>query len=222
MRMKRLLVMLGAILILTGLLMMALPEPETTEKVLWEKIPDEEIHTNIQEERATESIPVDAEDSSSEEGASEPGPDSGSECERYEEEHPAAGQIILTSQEEKEIKQLGTAEAGGEGPDGQWLAMSVVMNRVADPEWPDTVHDVIYQYMVTKDGRTIYQFSCVSDGRIDEVEPSEDTEAALERIKTGDIAPYLVAFEVEGTDILDEWFMYAFTYKHHKFYTKKQ
>ena len=123
--------------------------------------------------------------------------------------------------EAEELELLAMAEAEGEGPDGQWLVMSVVMNRVDDPEWPDSISEVINQYMTTKTGKKVYQFSSIADGRIAKVRRSEDSSKALERIRAGDIAPEVVAFEVEGTDILDKWFMYAFTFKNHKFYTKK-
>ena len=127
----------------------------------------------------------------------------------------------MTEAEEQELLRLTSAEAESEGEDGQWLVMSVVMNRVASPEFPDNVHDVIDQFKVAKGGRKIYQFSPVSDGRIDEAEPSDLTRAALERIKQGDMAPELIAFEVTSSNVLDEWFEYAFTFKNHKFYTLK-
>lgn len=219
MRMKRLLVIGGIILILTGMILMLWPEPVEEEKSIWERIPDEEIHTYQQEKRAAENISEYEAHSESEEGAPGSGQDSGSEREGNEEDDPAAG--LMTEAEEQELLRLTSAEAESEGEDGQWLVMSVVMNRVASPEFPDNVHDVIYQYKVAKGGRKIYQFSCVSDGRMAKAEPNEDTEKALERIKQGDIAPELIAFEVTSSNVLDEWFEYAFTFKNHKFYTLK-
>lgn len=219
MRMKRLLVIGGIILILTGMILMLWPEPVEEEKSIWERIPDEEIHTYQQEKRAAENISEYEAHSESEEGAPGSGQDSGSEREGNEEDDPAAG--LMTEAEEQELLRLTSAEAESEGEDGQWLVMSVVMNRVASPEFPDNVHDVIYQFKVAKGGRKIYQFSPVSDGRIDEAEPSDLTRAALERIKQGDMAPELIAFEVTSSNVLDEWFEYAFTFKNHKFYTLK-
>lgn len=93
-----------------------------------------------------------------------------------------------------------------------WLIMSVIMNRVADEEFPDTIRDVIYQP---------HQFSVVSDGRIDNVEPTEAAEMALIRIEEGQIAPELIAFERVDSNVLDVYFMPAFSYKDHRFYTKK-
>lgn len=188
-------------------------------EVKWEKITDEEIHTYQQEKREAENIPEHETDRCIKEGTSDTGSDSTSERDGDEEEPPAAG--LMTKAEEEELLNLTSAEAESEGEDGQWLVMSVVMNRVASPEFPDNVHDVIYQYKVAKGGRKIYQFSCVSDDRMAKAEPNEDTEKALERIKQGDIAPELIAFEVTSSNVLDEWFEYAFTFKNHKFYTLK-
>lgn len=218
MRMKRLLVIGGIILILTGMILMLWPEPVEEEKSIWERIPDEEIHTYQQEKREAENISELCQGEQTKEGASHYGQDSSSGCSGDEEGYPEG---LMTAAEEVEFKDLATAEAGGEGEDGQWLVMSVAMNRKKSSEFPDNIHDVIYQYKVAKGGRKIYQFSCVGDGRIEEVEPTEETEAALERIKRGEIAPEVIAFEVTSSNVLDEWFEYAFTFKNHKFYTLK-
>ncbi len=218
MRMKILLVIGGIILILTGMILMLWPEPVEEEKSIWERIPDEEIHTYQQEKREAENISELCQGEQTKEGASPYGQDSSSGCSGDEEGYPEG---LMTVFEEAEMKDLAVAEAEGEGEDGQWLVLSVVMNRVKSPEFPNTIHEVINQYMVAKGGRKIYQFSCVSDGRMAKAEPSEDTEKALERIKKGEIAPEVIAFEVTSSNVLDEWFEYAFTFKNHKFYTLK-
>lgn len=122
--------------------------------------------------------------------------------------------IQLLSQEDRDLMlRCAAAEGANQGEDGMWLIMSVIMNRVADEEFPDTIRDVIYQP---------HQFSVVSDGRIDKVEPTEAAEMALIRIEEGQIAPELIAFERKDCNVLDVYFMPAFTYKDHKFYTKKE
>ena len=122
--------------------------------------------------------------------------------------------IQLLTQEDRDLMlRCAAAEGANQGEDGMWLIMSVIMNRVADEEFPDTIRDVIYQP---------HQFSVVSDGRIDKVEPTEAAEMALIRIEEGQIAPELIAFERKDCNILDVYFMPAFTYKDHKFYTKKE
>ena len=205
--MKKGIMITGLVSVALGLMLRAFNPQESGEtESIWEKVPDEEIHTVIQKEEQAENIP-------------EPEPVQEYETGTLEEDAQAAG--ALTDKEKLWIKKLAMAEAESEGEDGQWLVMSVVMNRVKDPDYPGSVMDVITQYR-TKNGKPIYQFSSVGDGRIDVAEPSPDSEAALERILKGDIAPSLIAFEKSDSDVLDQWFEYAFTYRNHKFYVKKQ
>ena len=221
MRLKKSLIIGGALAFILGVLIGIWPEP-TERKSIWEKIPDEEIHTNIQEKGTAENIPEHETDGCIKEGTSDTGSDSTSERDGDEEEPPAAGSVIeLTYDEAAELKKLATAEAEGEGCEGQWLVMSVVWNRVQDPEYPSTIHEVINQYGVTKEGKKIYQFSCVADGRIETAKPSGESGTALARLEAGDVSPGIIAFEVTGTDILEKWFKFAFNYKNHNFFTKK-
>lgn len=124
-------------------------------------------------------------------------------------------------EEAQELMRLAQAEAGNQGEDGMWLVMSTVINRRSDEEWPDSILEVINQHCKTKNGRTIYQFETVANEMIDKVEISQEAHNALARIEKGEVAPQIVAFERKDSDALDKYFTYAFTYKDHKFYTKK-
>ena len=111
------------------------------------------------------------------------------------------------------IKRIALAEGEIEGADGMWMIMSVIINRVNNPDFPDTVTGVVYQTNA---------FSCLKDGNFDKAPgTSEDAEMAWLRIESGDICPQIIAFEGLDSDVLDQWFWEAFTYKHHKFYTKR-
>ena len=68
------------------------------------------------------------------------------------------------------------AEAEDETVIGQALVALVILNRVDDPNFPDTVEEVIYQ-----DG----QFSPISNGRWDAVEPDDSCYAAVHLVGTG-------------------------------------
>ncbi len=121
--------------------------------------------------------------------------------------------VHLINKEDRDLMlRCAFAEGGNQGEDGMWLIMSVIMNRVENPNFPNSIREVIYQP---------HQFSVVTDGRIDEVEPTEATEMAMVRIEDGEIAPEIVAFERKNSHVLDEWFTYAFTYRDHAFYTPK-
>ena len=71
---------------------------------------------------------------------------------------------------------IAMAEAESEDTEGKALVMLVVLNRVWSDEFPDTIEDVIFQKG---------QFSPISNGRYDEVEPDEDCYRALQLIQTG-------------------------------------
>lgn len=62
------------------------------------------------------------------------------------------------------------AEAGNQGLIGKKYVCDVVLNRVDDADYPDNITDVILQQN---------QFSVVLDGRIWEVEPTEETFQAI-------------------------------------------
>ena len=119
---------------------------------------------------------------------------------------------IYTDEEMDELCRIAQAEAGNQTEDGMFLVMSVVLNRVSSEDFPADIHSVIHQPGA---------FSAVRNGSFDRAEPSEECMMALERIKSGDIAPEIIAFEAKSSDVLDRYFLYVFTHKGHKFYTKK-
>ena len=62
------------------------------------------------------------------------------------EPEPSATLATLATQEEIELIALCVmAEAEGECEYGQRLVIDVILNRVDDPHFPDTIYDVIYQ-----------------------------------------------------------------------------
>ena len=73
------------------------------------------------------------------------------------------------------------AEAGGEDQDGKLLVANVVLNRVNNELFPDTVCEVVMQ-----NEQGIAQFSPTVDGRYQNVRVSEDTKAAVERALYGE------------------------------------
>lgn len=164
----------------------------------------EEIQTVIKEAEQTEDLPV-----------------NGIISER-EQETVERETVELTFEEAQLLMKLAQAEAGNQGPDGMWLVMSVVLNRVRDEIFPSSITDVIYQKARTKKGNIVHQFSSVADKRIEEQTVlSKEVHEALAKIESGDVAAEIIAFEVKDSTALDKYFNYAFTYKDHRFYTKK-
>lgn len=89
----------------------------------------------------------------------------------------ARRQVLSLSEESAEmLMKIAMAEAGGEDLQGKALVMNVVINRIRDPEFPNTVEGVIFQPG---------QFSPVSDGRYYDMEPDQDCEKALYMVVNG-------------------------------------
>ena len=86
---------------------------------------------------------------------------------------PVAAGLDWSEEESYLLVKLAMAEAESEDTEGKALVMLVVLNRVCDEEFPDTVKEVIYQPG---------QFRTISNGRFDRVEPDADCWAALDLI----------------------------------------
>lgn len=81
------------------------------------------------------------------------------------------------------------AEAGNQGLLGKRLVVDVVLNRVNDKDFPDNITDVITQP---------YHFSSYWDGRMEQIEPTEETFEAV-RMELEEISyPGVLYFTAEG------------------------
>ena len=116
----------------------------------------------------------------------------------------------FTYEEAQLLMGIAQAEAGNQGTDGMWLVMSVVLNRVKSPEFPDSIKAVIYQES---------QFYAKGIGK---TEISPECHEALARIERGDVAPQIIAFEKTTNRTLEKYFSSAFGYRDHQFYTLKK
>lgn len=74
------------------------------------------------------------------------------------------------------LAKIAMAEAEGENTQTKTLIILCVLNRVWSDEFPNSIHDVIYQ----KNSNGTYQFSPIGDGRWDSVEPNEDCWEAVD------------------------------------------
>ena len=115
--------------------------------------------------------------------------------------------IEVTYEEAQELLKIAWCEAGNQGIIGQQCVMSVIINRVNSPDFPNSIHDVIFQDN---------QFATAG---MDKAVPTWETHYALAAIESGDVVPEIVAFETKTSNVLDKFFSSAFTVKDHKFYT---
>ena len=113
------------------------------------------------------------------------------------------------------------AEAGTEDVKGRVLVANVIMNRVKNKEFPDTVTEVVWQ---NTDG--VPQFSPTYDGRINEVTVTDETKEAVKQVLEGvDYSEGALFFiqksEAEAQNV--SWFekdlKRLFKYGVHEFYT---
>ena len=79
------------------------------------------------------------------------------------------------------LERIVEAEATGEDIKGKILVANVILNRVKDGDFPDSIKGVVFQ----KDGGT-YQFSPIKDNRYWSVKVSKDTVKAVDRVRKGE------------------------------------
>ena len=128
--------------------------------------------------------------------------------------------IDITKEDYENMLRIVEAEAGCEDRTGKILVANVILNRVNDEAFPDTVTEVIFQ---KEKGRC--QFSPVSDGRFYTVQVSEETieavNAALYGEDCSEGALYFMARKYADKDRA-AWFdrnlTKLFTYGGHEFF----
>lgn len=79
------------------------------------------------------------------------------------------------------LLQIVEAEATGEDLEGKMLIANVILNRVRDSRFPNTIEEVVWQ---TIDGSA--QFQPTIDGRINSVEITDSTIEAVDRVLAGE------------------------------------
>lgn len=89
--------------------------------------------------------------------------------------------IKVTQSEYENLLRLVEAEAGGEDLIGKMLVANVVLNRVEDSHFPDTINEVIFQ-----SNKGVTQFSPISDGRFYTVKISTETIEAVNLVLQGE------------------------------------
>lgn len=89
--------------------------------------------------------------------------------------------LSVTDDEVTMLEKIVEAEAAGEDMVGKILVVNVILNRIEDDEFPDTIKDVIFQ-KVGDD----YQFSPIADKRYWKVKVSKQTKEAVKRALSGE------------------------------------
>ena len=86
------------------------------------------------------------------------------------------GSLDFGSNDALMLHKIAVAEAGGESVEGMALVMLVVLNRVYDDEFPDTIYGVLHQKN---------QFTSMVDGSYAKAQPNEKSHKAMELVISG-------------------------------------
>lgn len=86
----------------------------------------------------------------------------------------------LDEEEMLMLEKIAAAEAATEDVRGMALVMRVVINRVLDEEFPDSISGVIMQHR-----KDVYQFTLVGTGEYGNAQPTQQTEQALDLVLSG-------------------------------------
>lgn len=124
--------------------------------------------------------------------------------------------MACTESEEYLLARIAMAEAEGEDTEGKALVMRVVLNRVSDDRFPDSIKAVIFQ-----EG----QFSPIANGRFDRVKPDRDCWDALEMVEFGrwDESQGATYFESKSESTWhSENLEFLFQHGKHYFYREKE
>ena len=120
----------------------------------------------------------------------------------------------ITYDEAQMLMKIAVAEAEIDGIEGQAMVMAVVLNRVNDSRFPDTIEGVIFQ-----EYNGTYQFSPIGDGRYYKAEPNIDSHLALAEIEKGN---YYWVDALYFDNAKDSWQKRncdnLYTVGHHSFY----
>lgn len=113
------------------------------------------------------------------------------------------------------LAKIAMAEAESEDTEGKALVILVVLNRVWDASFPDTIEEVVMQEN---------QFSPVANGRYDRVEPDDDCMDALELVMDGwDASEGALYFESRSSSTWHQQNLkYLFKHGNHYFYKEKE
>lgn len=129
--------------------------------------------------------------------------------------------IIVSAEDYEALLRIVQAEAGNEDTKGKILVANVVLNRVVDERFPNSVYDVVFQRAGGK-----AQFSPVASGSYYKVVVTEDTREAVNRALAGEDysegALYFAARRYAGSSQMrwfDECLTKLFSYGGHEFFT---
>lgn len=154
-----------------------LSEKKQTEKNLVTEMMSKEDDVSEIEMQETESETENSEKEAEEEANAEIKTEDVLEEEAEEENIEDENEILLSPEEYQVLLRIVQAEAGTCDETGKLLVANVILNRIEDEEFPDTVTEVVYQKR---------QFSPVMNGSINTCKVTMETRNAVNRALQGE------------------------------------
>lgn len=154
-----------------------LSEKKQTEKILVTEMMSKEDDVSEIEMQVTESETENSEKEAEYEANAEIKAEDVLEEEAEEENIEDENEILLSPEEYQVLLRIVQAEAGTCDETGKLLVANVILNRIEDEEFPDTVTEVVYQKR---------QFSPVMNGSINTCKVTMETRNAVNRALQGE------------------------------------
>lgn len=130
--------------------------------------------------------------------------------------------ISVTDEDIENLMRIVQAEAGGEDRKGKLLVANVVINRVKNAKFPNSITDVVFQK-----AQNVTQFSPVSNGTIYNVKITEETREVVYSALCGEDNSQGALFfmarkyaEPENAQWFDNNLTYLFSYGGHDFFKR--
>ncbi len=122
--------------------------------------------------------------------------------------------IQLSYEDAQLLMQIAAAESADQGMEGMLRVMTVIINRTESDKFPDTIFEVVSQ-------KNAFESYTNGSYLTAEITP-ECHLALAELEKNKDLEKNLYAFENKNNgNKLEQWFDVVYTYKDHTFYTIK-
>lgn len=129
----------------------------------------------------------------------------------------------ISKREYEILTRIVEAETTGSDIKGKQIVANVILNRVANKNFPDSIEGVVFQ----KNG-TVYQFSPICDGRYESVVVTETTKEAVNQALSGtDDSQGALYFanrmyaNKKNMEWFDQHLKYLFCYDGHEYFTEK-
>jgi len=113
--------------------------------------------------------------------------------------------INLSNRSRDVLERIIHAEARGEDLEGQIMVGNVIMNRHRSPNFPDGIHNIIFQSGINSQGILVHQFTPVVNGAYASAVPSDRVKMAVDRVLNGEDLSQGALFFIANNSVSGSW-----------------